>query len=164
MTYILLLVVLLIWGIVIYRIIAGTSSADDEDIDNFLPPAPAAEAPQKEAYSLIASYPDPFLKRQVASYNSWNYQQDNKQEAKPHPKPQPKAPIVPKVIEWPAVQYFGVVSSTKGERLAMLNIGGKKNIVKANDKIDAVLVRAIYPDSVQLEFQKQKLTFKKNGK
>jgi hypothetical protein len=153
--YILLPLVILIWGTILYRILKNI--APEESVSSGKSYIPSLETARADTFSLIADYPDPFLSRTSA----------------PAPEPQSIAPLQPRepvikpepvkpVITWPSVKYSGIIRNIKNDRqLGVLQINGKDHLVSQNQSIGGIEVLQVYKDSVLLLYSGEKKVFRK---
>jgi len=149
--YILFPAVIIVWGLVIFRIINYTGKSDD-----YIIPAKSVmhEFNQKalvDSFTIMANYPDPF-KRSVSPATE-SKQIDDKKTNIANPVNRNRNI---KRIRWPEIQYGGIVrNNEQNEMIAILNIDNKNCLLMAGDvKFDVKIVQ-IYNDSITLEFQEE---------
>lgn len=155
-SWILLPAVLLIWGIIGWKIYAATRDNPSADV---LPRSTAEVAPEKsdvpDTYRLLLDYPDPFLatSKPVATKPSGT---------NPHiPKPKISTEPVAAAV-WPEIRYAGLVKSPKdGKVVGFLTIDGTSHFVKSGDAIGSVSVKTIWKDSALVGFGKESRTIHK---
>jgi hypothetical protein len=145
--YALIFVVLLIWGIVFYRIFSYVQKSD-ETAATVSAPAQSNNHRPKNIPDIKADYRDPFLgsvPKKVAPASNIIRKEIKK----------PTAP-------WPTVVYSGMIrSSGKANVIAILQINGKEFLGKPGDTAGGIMIKKIYKDSVELVFNKEKRTFLK---
>ncbi|KAB5492149.1 hypothetical protein [Flagellimonas hadalis] len=122
-TYILLGLVLVIWGIIGYKLISAFSP-DPEPVTfmettNFK----SKNRAQKDTFSLLANYRDPFL-------GTWNTSRPKKKQG---------APVKKESIEFPNIIYTGLVSGahTK-DHIYFVTIGGSQYLMKRGTQQNGV--------------------------
>ena len=159
-TYILLPLALLIWGMIIYKIFVSGNA--EENYASLPQVGNVKEAPQikLDTFSLQLNYQDPFLKNagRVAAYN----QNDNQSVKKPEPvKPASKPEEKPLVF--PTLRYEGIVKHiSKGKALIILNINGKSRFIQTGETVDDIkLVQVHNNDSIIVSYEKQNKTIRK---
>ena len=145
-------VVLLIWGIVIYKAFFQKDESLNEDI--VLPVnKEIVQDVSTTNYVLIADYKDPFLKANVRV-------QDNKSVPKVLPKKIEPKVVVKKIIVWPSVQYKGLISA-KQTMIGLVFVNNKQFLARKNDLVDGLTVLQLFPDSVITSYENEKKTFVK---
>ncbi|WP_410221206.1 hypothetical protein [Pedobacter sp.] len=152
LTYLLIVCVAAIWGVIFYRIYAGLN---DEEL-----PLPKTSA-VKTAYfneinhlndtvTLNLSYPDPFFANPSDAY-----------QGKRIPENMPKTPSLIKAIpiqkpaiNWAAIQYTGYINNPANkQKLAMLNIQGKEALLAEGQSSNGLKLVKHLGDSVRVQFQ-----------
>lgn len=152
-TYILLPIVLGIWGLIIYRVFAVAS-----------PDTPTPRYPDTgngktetislaDTFSLLASYPDPFLEAV----------KEVKHSSKPVAvKKEPVKPVAAVKTSWPAITYSGMVRNQKSDKqLVMVSVNGSSNVMKVGDVVEGLALVRIWRDSVELAMGKERRYIKK---
>lgn len=148
MTYVLGLVVLIVWGMIIYRIFDAVSSSDDS-------PMTPTITHQKEAYNdyaipkdtirLLLNYRDPFgiikpkdtveipIKKLI-------HKSGINLSAKP-------------VFNWNFIQYAGYIRNADSKKLiALVTINGKNETFSEGEKKDNVKLIKNFRDSIKISF------------
>lgn len=123
--YILLPVVLLIWGLVLYQFFSFTATAPEVNQSHNFTLKPIV-LKKKDTFSIAVNERDPFLGKIITAGN------------KPSGPVVKKAAPLPKIKEelvWPAIQYKGIVSDTKDKvKVYMVLINGKTHLMKKGEK------------------------------
>lgn len=141
-------VVVIIWGIVIWKVV---SSFTDE-----IPVLPipkhvdkkVAQIIPKDTFSLIKLDNDPFL---GVAYN----------KPKTPAKVSGKAPVE---IEWPAIEYLGLVSDTDiSSRIHVLMIEEQQHLMESGTEVDGVKLVMARQDGVILNYRGVQKEFRKNN-
>lgn len=155
--YLMLLLVVSIWGLVVYRFLTyrtdGALSDQVTTNQNF-------DISQKsgDTFTLALNYADPFYSHTPERSTAG----DNPQTAE---KPAEKARVVieppkPRIV-WPAVLYKGVVLNEKhNSNSVIIIINGSTQILKKGDEVQGVRVISIGKDSIALRFSNQQRFFK----
>ena len=151
-----LAVVVLIWGAVIYQLIAPKESFEMPvaEVENLV-----VNQPLQAPISLDLSYGDPFLKGRASFFNA--EQTLVPPTASPSP---PKAPLIMAKTEvtvqqvvWPNVTFTGTVNEE-----ALVMIGNRGYIVKQEQEVSAVKFLIITKDSIKVRYQEEeKVIYKK---
>lgn len=149
--YILLPLVIIIWGSVFWKLFWGTQSNVLQQPKTIINEAKGIEM-RKESFELSLNYDDPFLRASGGN--------------KPASKNEiPNLPQnVNRVVSWPKLEYHGLIKSHSTDKtVGMLNLNGKKYLVHLEDEVQGIFVVAIFPDSIVLINQLDKRCFKRNG-
>ncbi len=150
MTYLLAGVVLLIWGLVVYRIF----SAVNEEEASFMPSAPplASSRPKGETLSdtfeLIADYRDPFLGKMSASGDPAPIRR-----AVVRKKPVLQATPAPPV-DWSFIAFLGTIRNKQGHKeIGLFRIRGQEVMMSAPETRGDVSVLKVGKDSAWISYQ-----------
>lgn len=149
--YILLPLVIIIWGTLFWKIFVGSRSNASQPPKAIIKEVKDEEV-TKERVELNLNYEDPFLK-------SFAVGQPSPEVEKPKPKQK-----VNRVVAWPMLEYHGLIKSHSTEKtVGMLNINNKKYLVHNKEVVQGISVVAIFPDSIVLINQSDQRSFKRNG-
>ena len=149
--YILLPLVIIIWGTLFWKIFMGSQSNVSQPTKAIIKEVKDEEV-RKERVVLSLNYEDPFLK-------SFAVGQPLPEVEKPKPQQQ-----VNRVVPWPMLEYHGLIKSHSTEKIVgMLNINNKKYLVHHEEVVQGISVVAIFPDSIVLINQSDQRSFKRNG-
>lgn len=151
--YILIPLVVVVWGIIIFRVLNMTGNPEINNVLEFHvandTDAIVFEKPKK----LLLNYADPFLKNlpkaEKQSKNSGYVSLFNN-------NPEPKI----KEIDWPEVNYQGIIEN-KNKKVAIIKINDKKYLVSNGQNIKEMRVEGLYKDSIIFEKNKEIKTFYK---
>ena len=147
--YILLPIVIAIWGAVIYQFMSfGSSDANIHPKSSLS--LPTIQNAKVDTFSISADYRDPFLGK-VA-------------EVKKSDIPKVKAvPMqVKSALPWPTISYGGVIKNQKSSKqLCLLSISGQDNIAQAGDVVEGVELKKVWKDSIEVLFQQEKRIIRK---
>ncbi len=151
--YVLLPLMILIWGLVIYRIFGFIDGNDSPDIQPVhLPDTGDETVKLPDSFTIKADYRDPFLK-------NVNYTPPPKKTKTPVKVKKPKKPAV----NWSFVQYKGrITNQNSGKTIAVLEINKKRYLVAKGDSAAGVTLLKIFPDSVQVGYRQEKGFIKKH--
>lgn len=165
-TYILIGLVVLIWGLIGYKIIESFSQ--EEEIVSTYDVLPQKEA--KEDYALVLNYPDPFLKNQfiekkhteppeVVEYpNSPNTSASVQPPIVPQPKlpkPSPPSDIFPSII------YYGIIRQSENpkDRVYLVQVGGINETFNLSEKKEEVKLISGDAEKIQVRYKGTNRTF-----
>jgi hypothetical protein len=148
LTYFLGFVVLMVWGIIIYRIIDASSGSDD--------PVPVvSNTPQKEAYNdfaiakdtthLLLNYRDPFgLVKQKDTLSLAAKKSTHKSMISMDKKP---------AFNWGFIQYSGYIRNPGSKKLiTLISINGKNEMLSEGESRDNVKLIKNLRDSIKISF------------
>ena len=159
--YILLPLVLFIWGGVIYTLVDGLSSSSDEYPVNKPLPQVKMEDIENDTFVLLANYRDPFLKKKFQQFTSVeNNSPINTSKNKIKP---PITEAVKPAIDWSFIQYHGRIKNQKtGRNVGMLSINGQSHLINEGEKVQQVKLITLSEDSVKVSYQDKYATITKN--
>lgn len=153
-TYILLLVVALIWGVIIYKLLAGFSG--NNVTEQIQLPVITVDTTQREVFDTIPlslNYRDPFLKNRYTVRKAKVTSQTRVVKKRVEKK-------IVKRVYWPQVQFDGLIVS-KESKLAMLRINKKSYIVAQGALEQNVTVVKAFQDSILLSYKYEEKYFYK---
>ncbi|MES2275320.1 MAG: hypothetical protein V4592_04810 [Bacteroidota bacterium] len=148
MTYVLGLLVTVVWGLIIYRIYASVNNHDDQvTIIN----KPVKEhyndyALKKDTAKLLLNYRDPFsqISRDTVSKIEIKHSVNN---IKPLPQP---------AFNWGFIKYSGYVRNPDSKKLiAIMNINGKNIMLAEGETEGDVKLLKNMKDSIRVSFKNQ---------
>lgn len=155
--YILIPLVLIIWGLIIYKIINHVNHGKDNSMDTLPFTKVIRSSSNSDTLSLALYYRDPFLHgiiRPVSGSISSNDLLSNKGSLTIATKA---------TVNFPGTRYFGFVVNAKNkQKLGLLKIDNKDYLAKEGDLIGGEKIAKLYTDSVIIIFNKTKKTFFKN--
>ncbi|MXV50403.1 hypothetical protein GS399_05410 [Pedobacter sp. HMF7647] len=151
LTYLLLLAVLGIWGIIIYRLIF---SGQDEllPVPGVGPGVQAAFLSDKDFVSdtarLWLNYPDPFTGETGAIADK------SVSTVVPEKQVMLQAPVVRKpVVSWPMMSYNGfVVRQASHQLIALLTISGQEKLLAEGERFAGVEIVRNFKDSLKVRY------------
>lgn len=157
-TYVLLFLVLVIWGTILYKIFFYTESEAEAfslDKTNLTKITPDTT----DTFSLSLNYSDPFLKENVRSNYIPKSTSPTRKNSHVKPTTIKNNPSTPQVV-WPKVKYEGLIKSNNNST-AILSINGATQFLKVGDSFNDVKVESITKDSVIVSYHKNCKTIKK---
>ncbi len=163
--YLLVLVNLMVWGYVGYKVYGALQGDDDLNFANNQLPIKTIDKQAEVAIDILnLNYPDPFLKNgNFSSNNSTNQTKNYSQNNNPKPvnpiiaKTTPT--VAPKVID---IKYMGLVkNSSSGNFTALLSVNGKSTFVKLNDVVEGYTIKTISNENIMAMKGKEKIMITK---
>ena len=153
--------VLLVWGMIGYRVFnALKGNSETYPVYQAPPSVQGSDSTQSNAYSLIKNYPDPFLKKERRSVSGISTK-TNSSRAKV--KTRVTKTVVPIPLRWPVVNYKGSIERrSTSSILYVLEIEGINYFLSKGDEENDLKLLEVYEDSVKVEFKgKEKRVFHK---
>jgi hypothetical protein len=149
-TYLLLIVVAIIWYNVFFRIKDNIMGENLLVSDNTTIAKMYKTQPRKE-FTLKANYRDPFSsKGSSGSITATNAAPQ--MPIQPVYK-EPKLPPPPKIHHWPKIKYFGTVKNNSSKKaLCIVNIDDMLfNLREGESVLDGIVIKKIYRDSLYIQ-------------
>ena len=148
--YVLLVCVLIIWGLIFYRVFAGISSDDTSSF--VLPPKQSLQTitqKEEDKFILLANYRDPFLgstsraiSNSIVSLNNFSGQSKSKVK---------KEKVT---IDWSFLDYIGIVYNKENKKkIGLLVVSGQEYMVNDNEVVNGVTILRKERDSIQVEYK-----------
>ncbi|OFX59726.1 MAG: hypothetical protein A2W97_06805 [Bacteroidetes bacterium GWE2_40_63] len=149
--YLLLPLVLGIWGLVGYRIYRMTRT-DIGSFDNLKKNALVSDSVQyQKQIPLKLNYPDPFLKEaEVASEEKLQNEFASLFSTNPQPEK--------KLVTWPTIAFKGMVNSGN-EGLGILEVEKKRQLMSVGESFGEYQIVGLYADSIVIAFNNETKTF-----
>lgn len=160
--YLLILVNLLAWGFVGYKVYCALKGDDNIDLTHEKTNIKKIEEAKKEDSILLSlNYPDPFLKGgKFSKENKSNHSSSNIKTEKPVIQSKSKQPNV--IVPTLEIKYIGLVKNNdKGTQTAMINMNGKSFFVKINDVIEGYTFYEISKDFIKIKKGKELIMISK---
>ena len=150
-TYILLIVVAIIWFQVFARVkgsFFGEEAPEHQPIKNSMVMAPKV----KDTFALNANYRDPFQDGGFTAVEEIN--ENEIEQLMERPKPPPP-------VYWPKIKYYGIVRNTESTKpLAIVNVDGVQLMLRKGEEIfDGIKLSAIGRDSILVVNKREKRFF-----
>ena len=152
LTYILLIVVALIWYQVFFRV-TGNLFSEDEVVVQSNNQGSFMAAVERDTFDLQANYRDPFGEAKKVAEVPINNQPQPPIKNKPRP-------AAPKTV-WPPIEYYGMVKRTESKTpLAILKVDGIQLMLRRGEEMfNEITLKEIGRDSIQVLYKKEKRTF-----
>lgn len=162
MTYILIPVVILIWGLVIYKIFSYTDGSSDVNTIPVFTRQKETVKLEKDTFSIIAKYKDPFLGKNFSIYEE-DYSDDNETQTEKVKVPEIKKEE-PKInIKWPSIIYGGIIYNAKTKKsVGLVKINNRDYLGNKGNMLEEVEIIEMYNDSIKVKYSEQTKTIIKN--
>lgn len=143
--YLLFPLVVIIWGLLIYKVV-GAISAEPKPVESVvLPSTRNIERVKTDTFSLNPLNRDPFLGHLYRK-----------------PKPKLTKNPVPKQIEWPAIEYSGLISATgKKSKIHILRVNGKEFLIEEGKVAAEIKVLNSEDSAVILQYKGDRKKYSK---
>ena len=152
--YLLLPIVILIWGYIGYRVIDYVEDDPISPVSHAVKVDPVIHSEVPDEFELLLNYRDPFLGDVEKPMKKASLKNDQ--------NPKVQKPAIATEVPWPKIAYGGMIKSNNtGINLASINIGGSSHMLRGGEIADGVKVLFIYRDSVRVEFANSKKTIVK---
>jgi len=144
--YILLPIVLFVWGAVLYQIVSFTKSDTisfkEKNSEFIIKPLKISE---RQKFTINVNYRDPFLGKMYATQKT----------AKIKTRSYPNKPVKPiDVLVWPTILYKGMISDTKDKKkVFILIIDGKNHFMKIGETENDVFLKTGDRESVYVKYK-----------
>ncbi len=167
-TYLLVILTVVVWGAIIYRIIDHIHGSNDVPRSSLLiPDTEPLFSEIDTAYTLKLNYKDPFLKggnsytRTATGTKKEPVRQSNNIRRRIYQSNQPK--VETKKTDWPDIQFSGIILNEKtNEKLGLVQVKTESFLFRVNETRNEIQLLELYPDSVIVKFQNEVKTIKKS--
>ena len=152
LTIILLSVVIIIWGIIIYKIIFEHKSFNN---DSNLKKTVKRESTEikRDDYKLIANYRDPFLWKIKSNQTQ---QKKREKEKKKDRLTSLRRRSNASRVSWPEIIYGGYIENKGSNFSIIVNIKNKSYIAVEGNVIEGVEIKEFYKDSILVVYNDEK--------
>ena len=136
--YVLIPLVIFVWGFIGYRIFALLKQKDTSSFQHHMEKLQLQEKEIIDTFYLIADYPDPFLKSNTGYRTNKTSKYRNSQK-----KNQKK-----RDIRWPNIEYKGLIKNQKTEKTVInIKINNKNMLMSEGDEMEQVRLLKVFNDS-----------------
>ena len=150
--YILLPAVVLIWGLVFYKIFSGINKTPENTFKQPIKKNTNAANEKNDTIQLIANYRDPFLGAPAMKSKKIT---DVNQLMKNNP-------FLVGIINWPDIKYGGIINNkNKNKTIVLMSINNRSYLVSKGDTLKEIKVKDIFRDSIQLIYRNMNKTYRK---
>jgi hypothetical protein len=159
LTYVLIGGVLLVWGVIFFRVFMGTAETTPSIVS---PRSVIRNEKQnsfaRDTFDLLLSYRDPFLSNTARTGNgfaSFYSGQANGNVKAVKKKVKVKEPVVE--IDWSFISYLGLVNNkVQKKNIGLMVVNGKEYMINEGDRIEEITVLKKAKDSIQVSYKEQK--------
>lgn len=154
--YLLLPLVLCIWGFIGYKIYYNINNKPVYEINGNALLVSKDNKSKIDTFTIKNNYRDPFLNGAISSTSlQLQEEQEGFNDRAGFSNIQ--------LVVFPDLKYFGIITNTlKKQKVALVRIQGKDNIVREGDLKDNILIYRMYNDSLIIKLKKNKKTIFKN--
>jgi hypothetical protein len=146
MIFILLALVIIVWGTIVYRIYFTFNKEEIKYINTVKPLYMSKDS--TENFTVVANYRDPFL--------------DEEKRDKPQVATLRKPVVKPQQVNWPTIRYGGIIKNRmSSKQLVLLTVNGREKIIRVRENADGVILSKIFKDSVEVIYEKEKKVIRK---
>lgn len=156
LTFVLIPLVLALWGTILYRIFHVVNGDKDSDriTENAIVES-AGSALLPDTFSIHPDYRDPFGAKRI---NKVVFSENKVSAASRNTiiKNEPLRTAI-SITPWPTLTYSGLIKNQKSNvQLAMVQINGQASIMKTGDIISGVELLKIVRDSIEVKFRAER--------
>jgi hypothetical protein len=160
LTYILVPLVLLIWGIIFYKIFTHLDNGNETPLNDRGLKKTIVNENDKDTFTIKANYKDPFLSGHQKPL-TWDEGQG--QISTGISGFSKKTASKPEIII-PDLRYFGLIyNENNKQKLGLFRLNNKDIILKEGQLFEELQIVGLFNDSVKTTFRRVKKTFKKNS-
>ncbi|WP_423147915.1 hypothetical protein [Rubrolithibacter danxiaensis] len=149
-TYILIVSVAAIWGIIFYRIFLAANK-DDDNLEHLSETVSLASEPlenydEQDTFKLALNYRDPFLGTTAKDTLT----------VMPVINPSTSAPVsvTAPSINWDIIKYTGfIINPSTKKRVALVRINEREKMLSEGDRSEGVKLLRNLKDSIQISYQ-----------
>lgn len=144
--YILLPIVLFVWGAVLFQLFSFTNSDEIGVANNSELTIKPLKLNKRQSFTIDIHYRDPFLGKMYAA--------NTDAKAKINGAKTPKAAKPKEALVWPTILYKGLISDTKDKnKIFMLIIDNKNYYMKIGDTENEVFLKSGDKESVYVKYK-----------
>lgn len=153
--YILIPVVLLVWGVIIYRIFNVVNSSGSNEVRKSSFVENTVNETLIDTFSIHPNYRDPFISKRAKKTTFENKVVST--ITKPDLIKKVSNVVVPLSNKWPSIVYNGLIKNERSNKqLALVQINGQSNILQLGNVAEGVELTKIFRDSIEVKFNSEK--------
>lgn len=158
--YILIPLNILIWGFFVYRIFLAYNREEPLQANDKMSSLGTDFSKDSVNYSLTLTYQDPFLKKNVHTFQKTNLAPEEPVKQKKAVDAIKNPPAPPKNL--PEIKYVGLIKNTSsGASTALVSVNGQSKLVKQNETLEGIQFKTFTRDSLVAKFGKDKIVVKR---
>jgi type II secretory pathway component PulC len=163
----LILLVLVLWGTVLYKYVTHFFNNDIPTLTQNPAVAFIPEKMIKDTFALQSLNVDPFLKKELEPTLNRSISINTSSTSISVFKKPKKAVVKPVVVKietpLPEIKYFGFIKSQeKKDELILVKVNTTLFKTRLNENCNGVWIKKIYRDSIEINFEKRKVIIRKN--
>lgn len=145
--YILLPIVLFVWGGVLYQVFSFSNTDNISPVEKNDFVIKPLKIKERQTFSIDVNYRDPFLGKMYAPKTASNISSAKSAKTIKQPKPQ-------ETLVWPTVVYKGMISDNKEKKkIFILIIDGKNCYMKIGDTQNEIFLKDGNKESVYIKYK-----------
>lgn len=153
--YILIPIVLLVWGVIIYRIFNVVNGSGSNEVRKSSFVENTVNENLIDTFSIHPNYRDPFISKRAKKTTFEN--KITSTVTKPDLIKKVANVVVPLSNKWPSIVYNGLIKNEKSNKqLALVQINGQSNILQLGNVAEGVELTKIFRDSIEVKFNLEK--------
>ncbi len=157
--YLLIAGVVLVWGLIIYRVVDGMNPDDNIPAIKAANTLTTAYVAPADSFTLIADYTDPFIP------GSDSVDAEALMD-KPVTPPPPPPPVVNKppvdTYKEGTIQYSGMISNPQKKiKLGTITLNGKEMLVREKDKVEGYVIQKISAETTIIKYKNKNITIQR---
>lgn len=157
--YILIPIVLLVWGVIIYRIFNVVNGSGSNEVRKSSFVENTVNENLIDTFSIHPNYRDPFISKRAKKTTFEN--KITSTIIKPD-LIKKVTNTVPLSNKWPSIVYNGLIKNEKSNKqLALVQINGQSNILQLGNVAEGVELTKIFRDSIEVKFNSEKRFIRK---
>lgn len=144
--YILLPIVLMVWGAVLFQLFSFTNSDEIVEVNNPEFKIKPLKLNERQSFTIDVNYRDPFLGKM--------YSENTTPKAKPSGVKTTKVVKPKETLVWPVILYKGLISDNKEKNKVFVLIIDKKNyFMKIGDTENEIFLKSGDKESVYVKYK-----------
>jgi hypothetical protein len=144
--FILLPLVLLIWGSVLYQFFSFTTAEETQQLDANNFKIKPLKFKERDSFTIDVNYRDPFLGKMYASQKNDSLKNSNLKKSRTQKITEP--------LTWPTIVYKGIVSDTKDKtKIYMVIIAGKTFLMRKGAVENEIFLKDGDRESIYVKYK-----------
>jgi hypothetical protein len=154
LVYLFIPLALLIWGNIIYKIVAPANSGNENQFQSVQQIENSTADDMNDTFLINPDYRDPFLGKMVKKPTDVT--------SSPFTTSVNIVKSTPVSSTWPTIVYLGIIKNQKSNKqLTLVQINGQSYSMKIGESINAIELCKVCKDSIEMKFGKEKKFFRK---
>ncbi len=158
LTYILIPVVILLWGYIFYKIFWGARNTNEYVNYRQIKADTLTIKPEEFEYDLLVNYTDPFLKNRTVKRDAIKKQNEQTNQSRRVNTRRRRT----QATRWPNIKYGGIITNESSEKITILvEIDNSKCLMNIGEERKGVIIMHYYPDSIIVKYKEEEKTILK---